>query len=118
MRQVVGDHIVESWSIELTPVAAPSICLAIERGDRVTPAELMKRHDGSGELVHAIPLLLQSGKQRSLVPGLDTPLAVEDRILFCGRARAREIMRYGLVAPQLPRWRRHPSVKSADSATA
>ncbi len=108
MREVVGDHTVESWSIELTPAAAPSICSAIERGEVVTPRQLMKRHDGSEELVHAVGLLLQSGKQRELMPAIDTPLAVGDRMLFGGRARARQIMRYGLVAQQLPRWRRRP----------
>ncbi len=113
MREVVGDHTVESWSIELTAAVAPTIFSDIQRGMVVTPRDLMKRHDGGTGLVHAVPLLLQSGKQRDLVPDLDTALKIGDRLLFGGRARARQIMRHGLVAAQLPRWRRHPGVEAA-----
>ncbi len=68
----------------------------------MTLRRLMTRLDGSGQLIHAIPLLLQTGKQRELMPALDASLAIGDRILFCGRARARSIMRNGLDAPPLP----------------
>ncbi len=105
MREVIGDQIVESWSVELVPATAPTICILMAQGRTITPRRLMTRNDGSGSLVHAIPLLLQRENQRDLLPELDCELQPGDRILFCGRAQARDIMRFGLVARHLTGWR-------------
>ncbi|WP_418316386.1 potassium channel family protein [Piscinibacter sakaiensis] len=105
MREVIGDEIVESWSVELVPATAPTICILLAQGEIFTPRRLMTRNDGSGSLVHAIPLLLQRDNQRDLLPALDDELIAGDRILFCGRSQARDIMRFGLIARHLPEWR-------------
>jgi Trk K+ transport system NAD-binding subunit len=105
MREVIGDEVVESWSIELVPARAPTVCTALRKGEGVPLARLMTRPDGNGTLVHAVPLLLQRGQETTLLPALDVELCAGDRVLCCGRARARLTMRHNIVAHALPRVR-------------
>ena len=102
MREVIGEEIVESWSIELTAEHSPSVCSAIDRGESFTLARVMTRTDGSGKLVHAVPLLLQRAQKRELRPPLSTVLRKGDRVLFCGRSRSRAIMRNSMLALDRP----------------
>jgi Trk K+ transport system NAD-binding subunit len=102
MRKVIGDDVVESWSFELVPAAAPAACAALQGGRAVSLRQLMTRPDGSGQLVHAVPLLLQRGQEREMLPSIDTALLLGDRILCCGRDRARLTMRHNILSHALP----------------
>lgn len=108
MREVIGKDIVESWSIGITPFQARTACTALAQGQAVTLRQLMTYADGSGELVHAIPLLLQRQNERLLRPDLDTALQLEDRILYCGRSSARTSMRHNLTGHTLPLMSQQP----------
>ena len=98
MRAMIGDEIVESWSVELATERAPGLCAALTRGETFTLRRVMTCADQADELIHAVPLLLQRGQKRELKPPIDTVLQMGDRVLFCGRARARALMRHALVA--------------------
>jgi Trk K+ transport system NAD-binding subunit len=102
MREVIGDEVVESWSVEITPAAAPTVCDALDRGESIALRRLMMRPDGSTALVNAVPLLLQRGNERELRPAPDLLLRMGDRVLCCGRARARATMRHNVIAHALP----------------
>jgi Trk K+ transport system NAD-binding subunit len=102
MRKIIGGAVVDSWSVELTPELAPTVCSALERGETVALRRLMTRPDGSGSLVHAVALLLQRGQERDLLPALDTPLRAGDRVLCCGQGRARITMGHTVTAHELP----------------
>jgi len=117
MREVIGDDVVESWSLELVPAEAPTACAALRRGQGVSLRQLMIRPDGSGQLVHAVPLLLQRGQEREMLPSIDTALLLGDRILCCGRDRARLTMRHNILSHALPVAERiDPSRRGAASA--
>jgi voltage-gated potassium channel len=105
MRASFGDSVVESWSMDITPEQTAAVCAALQRGEKVALQQLMIRPNGSQYLVRAIPLLLQRGQERILLPDLDTPLHLDDHILCCGQARARSTMRHnvlGITLPQAP----------------
>lgn len=102
MRDVIGAEIVESWSVSITEGLAPAACAALKARQVVTPRRLMTPAEGDRELVHAIPLLLHRGQKWSMLPPIDEPLQVDDRLLFCGRARGRRIMRNNVAARELP----------------
>ena len=102
MREVIGDEVVESWSIDCTPEAAPTVASALAHRETVTLRRLMLRADDSGEQERAIPLLLQREQSRALLPALDTALEIGDRVLFCGRSRARSVMRRLVISHALP----------------
>lgn len=102
LREASDNEIVESWSIELTPTNAPSVSAAFARGEPVTAQRLLINHDISAEPERAVPLLLQRGQERLLLPELTMPLRPGDRLLCCGRERARSIMRHNMVARLSP----------------
>ena len=106
MREVIGDEVVEPWSIECTPLVAPTVCEALGRREVVTIARLMLHTDldtePEPEPERAVPLLLQRGPSRELLPALDKTLEIGDRVLFCGRARARSAMRRLVLSHALP----------------
>ncbi|WP_372658384.1 TrkA family potassium uptake protein [Hydrogenophaga sp.] len=102
MREVIGDEVVESWSVDIVPDQAGTVCTALDRGEAVTLRRLLTRPDGSTDLVRGLPLLLQRGQERTLRPDLDTALEPGDRLLCCGTARARSTMRHNLVGYALP----------------
>lgn len=93
LRESVGEDVLESWTLPLRPDVAPGACLALARGETVTLARLLTRVDGSNERMRAVPLLLQRGNERTLLPPLDTAVQAGDEVLFCGRALARSRMR-------------------------
>lgn len=102
LRDVVHSEVLESWSISINLHAAPTAHACLAHGETVTLLRLMGRGDGSGEIVRAVPLMLQRGRDRVLLPPLHTAVAEGDEILFCGRARARSSMRYLATAHSLP----------------
>lgn len=91
LRDSVGAEILESWTLTLGRHDAGH-----------TLRELMTRQDGSGELVRAVPLLLQRGQERVLLPDLDRALLPGDQVLTCGRALARQRMQRQVQALATP----------------
>lgn len=102
MRTSFGDSVVESWSLDITPDQASAVCAALSLGKTVELQQLMVRPNGSQYLVRAIPLLLQRGKERILLPDLHTPLQEGDHLLCCGQGKARATMRHNLLAVGVP----------------
>ncbi len=102
MREVIGAEVVEPWSIECMPELAPTVCDALAHHETVTVGRLMMHADFSGKREPAIPLLLQRDQSRELLPSLDTALEIGDRVLFCGRERARSAMRRLVISHALP----------------
>ena len=103
MRATFGDSVVESWSLDITPSQAAAVCAAVQGGEPVELQQLMVRPNGSQYLVRAIPLLLQRGKERILLPDLLTPLQEGDHLLCCGHDRARATMRHNLLGAGVPK---------------
>ncbi|HRK56974.1 MAG TPA: NAD-binding protein [Burkholderiaceae bacterium] len=93
LRQTVGHRVVESWTMTLDPSTMPAACKALVHGQNVSLKDLLTRQDGSDRMIRAVALLLQRGTERQMLPPLDTPVALGDQILFCGRALARTRMR-------------------------
>jgi Trk K+ transport system NAD-binding subunit len=93
LRDSVGAEVLESWSMSLVPAVMPAACAALARGERLSLRRLMTRPDGSDQMVRAVPLMLQRGNERQMLPSIDAPLVQGDQLLFCGRALARSRMR-------------------------
>ncbi|MFO1253111.1 MAG: NAD-binding protein [Inhella sp.] len=90
VRQVVGDEVLESWSLRLAPEQLPGACARLARGP-LSLAELLSRSDGSP--LPVLPLLLERAGQRELLPDLALPLQAGDHLLLCGSAQARARLR-------------------------
>ncbi|MDZ7839661.1 MAG: NAD-binding protein [Gammaproteobacteria bacterium] len=75
------------WTLAITKADASAVAITLFHGGRVSLEELLldsrhqERHD-------CLPLLLQREKSPRLLPPLDTPLELGDRILLCGAPAA------------------------------
>lgn len=75
------------WTLSVSKAAASAVAIALFRGGTVTLGHLIQdvrnreRHD-------SIPLLLQRGKSRELLPPHETELELGDQILLCGAPAA------------------------------
>jgi voltage-gated potassium channel len=116
MRDAIGKEVVESWSVTINQDQARTVCRALASSETVTLGQLLTRADGSGDLLQAVPLLLQRGQERRLRPALDTPLQLDDRILCCGRNSARSTMRHNLVGHSLPNMNYQSSARAIAEA--
>ena len=101
LRTVVGEEVLESWSIHVAPGETPTVCVALQGGQAVTLSRLMTRTDGTGELLKAVPLLLQRNRATFVLPAGDAAVQVGDKVLFCGNVQARSIMRHTVEAHAL-----------------
>lgn len=93
LRELVGSAVLESWSMSIDAASMPAAQAALMRGESLTLRRLLTSEEGGASTVAAVTLLLQRGRDPSLLPHLDMPLQVGDRLLFCGSARARARMR-------------------------
>lgn len=94
--QMVHDSPLESWQIQLTAEDAPAVHDHLRHGQPLTLAALLTHPLASDERLPALPLLLLRGAERRLLPPLDEPLRIDDRILFAGHLRARNRMAWSL----------------------
>lgn len=75
------------WTLAISKVDASAVAITLVQGGRVSLEDLLldsrhrERHD-------CLPLLLQRGKSPRLLPPLETPLELGDRILLCGAPAA------------------------------
>lgn len=93
LREAVGNDVLESWGMAVTPQSLPAVCDALLRGEAVTLDRLLTRAGFEAGRMRALPLLLHRGSERQLLPDRTLPLREGDQILFCGRALARSRMR-------------------------
>ncbi len=93
MRRLVGAHIVEVWSLRLSPAEAPSVVAALRAGRALRIRDLLAAPEDRALRLEAVPLLLQRAKDKLLLPADDDALAEGDRLLVCGRDVAEWQMR-------------------------
>ena len=87
VRSVVGDEVLESWSLRLDPASLPLTCARMAQGEPVRLHQLLSRADGSP--LGVVPLMLERSGQRTLLPGEHELLWPGDHLLLCGSAAAR-----------------------------
>ncbi len=76
----------ETWSIEITPDTTEAVYTALEAGEQVLLRHLLCDPHDREHMLPVIPLMHVHGdNENTLLPSLDTPLALGDRVLFCAR---------------------------------
>lgn len=84
LEQRLGDERVEFWSSRVSDKRAPPLAVAIERGHTVTAGILTLDPRDRSQRLDAIVLMILRDEQVILLPDDNEPLAMGDRILFCG----------------------------------
>lgn len=100
MRERVGDHVPDSWSVCIDGVEAPAPVCVLSRGESLNVGDLMRSPDNPELLLGAIPLLLQRDDGRILLPDDAALIRRGDKLLLCGTPEARSRLRWTLQDPR------------------
>jgi hypothetical protein len=125
LRPVLGGVAPDLWTVTATKEESPAVEEWLESGKKFSLLNLLQDPYDREQRLQCIPLLLQRGKDRQLLPSEDLEIQVGDGILFCGRhgiaARQfrtlhnRQIIHYLVTGETLPEgivWRRFVARKN------
>lgn len=93
---LVHEHAPEVWEVTVDEAHAYALCDAFSQGGSVRLSNLLQDPRDRDAKLPAIPLLLLRRKDRQLMPPEDLRLRLGDRVLLCGRPRARSRMGWTL----------------------
>ncbi len=91
----LGEQVPDTWDITISATLAQAVCALIKQD--VPPALkhiLMNPAGQHREEMPVVPLMLLRHGQKILLPELSTPLAIGDKLLFCGLDQAKSSQRY------------------------
>ncbi|HHB13024.1 MAG TPA: potassium transporter TrkA [Chromatiales bacterium] len=89
MAGLVGDRPPEVWEVEIGEAQAHAVAAALEHGDTVPLGLLLVDPREPDRALRALALAREHGDRFERLPPGDRTLALGDRLLFCGAARAR-----------------------------
>ena len=84
LRDRVGGTQPRVWTVDTAELATPALKRILARGIVVTLHDLLRDPANREVLLPCVPLVLESSEGPRVLPGLETPLGTDDRILFCG----------------------------------
>ncbi len=89
---IIDDAVPETWVLSIRKDKMPAVWSELRDFQDVLLGDLMRSVRDHTKSLPCIPLLLQRKRQLMLLPDEGTPLKFGDRILFCGKGRARNRM--------------------------
>ncbi len=84
----IGSQVPETWELTIDETQTPAIVRAIANGIEVRLADLLRDPADRNRPLPARALLHIHDQRKRLLPRTDLPLAVGDRVLFCGQCKA------------------------------
>lgn len=100
---VTGDRVPECWDCGIDEREAPAIVRRM-RTAGVPIEQLLVDPRDRGVRMAVIPLALERDGRLLMLPGTSEPLQPGDRVLFCGRGRARRAQRMTLLDDNVLRY--------------
>lgn len=91
---ISGDEVPQTWTLEITPAAAPALYAGIARGRQASIGDLYRDPRNRDECLPCIALLIRRGEAEILLPEGGELLERGDRILLCGRFGAGQQMEW------------------------
>ncbi|WP_376693531.1 NAD-binding protein [Wenzhouxiangella sp. EGI_FJ10409] len=92
LRKRIGDERVQFWSSRVSDKRTPPLAEAIEAGKTFTVGMLTLDPGNREEKLDALVLMVIRDERVILLPDDDEPLAMGDRILFCGTPHSAELI--------------------------
>ena len=93
ISSVAGGDTPESWTLRISRNRAPALAEALEAGRTISLGTLCRDPRRREAGLDALPLMLQREQDAILRPAPETPLALGDRVVFCGTEAALGLMR-------------------------
>ena len=84
----IGHQVPETWEITIDERQTPAIHRALMRGQEVLLGDLLRDPSDRDRPLPARALLHIQNERKRLLPRVDLPLALGDRLLFCGQCKA------------------------------
>lgn len=97
----IGEGRLQFWSSRVSDKRTPPIAAAIEAGEAMTVGMLTRDPRNRSEQLDALVLMIGRDEEAILLPDEDLPLAMGDRILFCGTPRSAELIWAVAVDPDV-----------------
>ncbi|RFF32285.1 NAD-binding protein [Wenzhouxiangella sediminis] len=101
LRERIGDERVQFWSSRVSEKRTPPLAEAIEAGRTFTAGMLTLDPRNRSEKMDALVLMIIRDDRVMLLPDDDEPLAMGDRILFCGTPHSAELIWAVAVDPDV-----------------
>lgn len=101
IRERIGEERVQFWSSRVSEKRTPPLAEAIEAGRTFTAGMLTLDPRDRNEKMAALVLMLARDDKTIILPEEDEPLAVGDRILFCGTPHSAELIWAVAVDPDV-----------------
>ena len=92
LEAVVGGTQPRVWSVEITEATGSAVIRTAAAGRETTLGHLLRDPVDRDRRLECVALALRSGGREEILPGLSTPVAPGDRILFCASARAQHLL--------------------------
>ncbi len=93
---LVHDHVPEVWEVAVLAENTEAVVDAIKAGESITLRHLLSDPRDRVQELPCLPLLMLRQGNRLILPELDKPLRIGDRLLLCGQSSARSRMEWTL----------------------
>lgn len=101
IRERIGEGRVQFWSSRISEKRTPALAALIEEGRSFTAGMLTLDPRNREEKMDALVLMITRDDASILIPDEDEPLAMGDRILFCGTPHSAELIWAVAVDPDV-----------------
>jgi hypothetical protein len=88
LREHVGSVRPRLWTTDVSRESAPALVSLVESGRTVSLGELLRDPADRNKRLPCVPLVIESGGEVTVMPGMSMPVIPQDKILFCGARRA------------------------------
>lgn len=115
IRERIGDQRLQFWSSRISEKRTPPLAEAIDAGHTFTAGMLTLDPRNRREKMDALVLMILREDRAILLPDEDEPLAMGDRILFCGTPNSSELIWAVAVDPDAVHYLRTGETRLARS---
>ncbi|MGB4811584.1 MAG: NAD-binding protein [Methylophilaceae bacterium] len=90
----LGEQVPDTWDLTLSPLMASAVCQLLLDGQAVELRHLLMNPGQGDNDLPIIPLLLVRHNNKLVLPDINTPLFIGDKLLFCGLDHVKSTQRY------------------------
>ncbi|MCH8543108.1 MAG: NAD-binding protein [Alcanivorax sp.] len=96
LQEISGDLTPDCWSVTLCERDTPAVALSLQLGEAVALGNIGRDPRKRKNTLDLVPLMLRRGGESHLMPGPETVLQSNDRLLFCGTGKAAALLNWSL----------------------
>ncbi|MDM8565402.1 NAD-binding protein [Candidatus Halobeggiatoa sp. HSG11] len=95
-KDILHDTKPDMWEMTVNPEQTPTIDKKLSANQEITMDCLLRNPRNRNEMLECLPLLLIRGERKILLPDRNQSLAIDDKILWCGKHGVNKWMEWTL----------------------